>query len=283
MQPYLLYLIEATHVAALTAVIEDGETLENQFGYGTSQVRANFASVSVLFVIDRAIKRLLKQLNRLIDAMVNTATSSVPGSSGSKQSNAIEGIAQIVKLALNITIGYVDKAVMSHIFRSDHENNWKPAKDGVVLYAKTWKPILLSASIVATIAYGPFVLAAVFHEELLAALGGQDAVVSQLEAFAGGVSDVGLILLVTGILALLFVVHFGIVKSWLTALVLTIFLNETESETPDGEWEQKLRENSDEFRAFERRAEEGGDAPGTTGTWRDRFLPTTDREDASTT
>ncbi len=281
-KPYLLYLVEGAHVAVLTAIIEDGKTPENQFRYGKEQVRSNFASVSVLFVIDRAIKRLLKQLNSLIDTMINSVSSNAPGSSSSKQGNLLEGVMEIVKLTLNITIGYVDKAIMANIFRSDHENNWKPAKDGVVQYAKTWKPILLSTVTIVTIVYGPFVIAGVFHEELLAALGGEEAVLSHLEAFVLGFSDAGLILLVTAAVTMVFIVQFGIVSSWLTALILTIYLSNTEPTTTDSEWEDQLREHSDEFREFERRAEDDSDVEPKTGTWRDYFLPDEGRDSTTT-
>lgn len=272
-QPYLLYLVEGAHVAVLTTVIEDGKTPERQFAYGKDTVRANFASVSVLFVIDRAIKRLLKQLNSLIDAAIGTVTSNVPGSSSSKQKNLIRGIGAIIKLTLNIAIGYIDKAIMANLFRREADNNWQPAKEGVVLYAKTWKPILIGAGIVATIFYAPFILAAVFHEEILAALGGQAAVEAQLESFLLGMSDAALIVLVLTVIALLAIIHFGIIKPWLTALVLTIFLNETRDKEPDSEWEAKLRQHSDEFQEFERRAADDSAVDEKTGTWRDYFLP----------
>ncbi|MCU4717809.1 hypothetical protein [Halapricum hydrolyticum] len=69
------------------------------------------------------------------------------------------------------------------------------------------------------------------------------------------------------------VFHYGLVKPRLTTLIVTIFLNETAGERPNEEWEQRLRDHSPEYRAFERRAESSEDVPEKTGTWRDLFLP----------
>lgn len=77
----------------------------------------------------------------------------------------------IVQLPLNITISYVDKAILANIYRSDEENNWKPAKDGVLLYASTWKPVLASTLVKATLFYAPLIVAGYFNQEILAALG----------------------------------------------------------------------------------------------------------------
>lgn len=133
----------------------------------------------------------------------------------------------------------------------------------------TWKPVFAAALVLATVFYGPLIVAGYFSEEILAALGGQDVVLARIETFLLGLSAVGLVAL----LGVLTVFHYGLVKPGLTTLVVTIYLNETRDRRPDEAWEDRLREHSPEFRAFERRAEGDGDAPEKTGTWRDLFLP----------
>ena len=96
--------------------------------------------------------------------------------------------------------------------------------------------------------------------------------IARVEKFLLGLSDVGLLALVVVVLGLLTVVHYRPVRPGLTALVVTIYLNETADERPDEEWQRRLRENSPEFRAFERRATGEDDVEETTGTWRDLFL-----------
>lgn len=273
LEPYLLYLVEAGHVAVLTHVITEGATPTNQIRFGLTQVRANFASVTTLFVVDLAIKRVLNQLNAIINRVVSSLTDAIADAGRQREAGVVQGVVGIVQLALNITIRYVDKAILANVYRSDHGNNWKPAKDGVVLYAMTWKPILASALVISTVFYGPFIVAGYFHPEILDALGGQEAVIAQIETFLLGLSDIGLLALVVAVLGLLTVVHYGLVRPGLTALVVTIYLNETADERPDEEWQQRLRENSPEFRAFERRASGEDDTQGKTGTWRDLFLP----------
>lgn len=125
----------------------------------------------------------------------------------------------------------------------------------------------------ATVFYGPLIVAGYFSEEILAALGGQEAIVARIETFLFGLSDAGLVALLVAVLGVLTVFHYGLVKPGLTALVATIFLNGTRDRQPDEAWEARLREHSPEFRALERRAEADDEVPEKTGTWRDLFLP----------
>lgn len=72
--PYLLYLIEGGHVAVLTQLITEGEVPTNQIRFGRRQVKANFTSVTGLFVLDLAIKRVLKQINAIINQIASNLT-----------------------------------------------------------------------------------------------------------------------------------------------------------------------------------------------------------------
>lgn len=117
------------------------------------------------------------------------------------------------------------------------------------------------------------IVAGYFGEEILEALGGGEAVVAQVEIFLLGLSDAGLLALVVALLGVLTVFHFGVGKPGLTALIVTIFLNETVVGRPDEEWERRPREYSPEYHAIKRRAEGDEDVPEKTGTWRHLFLP----------
>lgn len=236
-------------------------------------MRANFASVTTLFVVDLAIKRVLNQLNAIINRVVSSFTDAISDAGRQREAGVVQGVVGIVQLALNITIRYVDKAILANVYRSNHENNWKPAKDGVVLYAMTWKPIPVSALVVSTVFYGPFIVAVYFHPEILDVLGGQEAVIARIETFLLGLSEIGFLALVVAVLGLLTVVHYGLVRPGLTALVVTIYLNEMADEQPDEEWQRRIREHSPEFRAFERPVTGEDEVEGETGTWRDLFLP----------
>ena len=271
--PYLLYLVEAGHVAVLTHLILEGETPRNQIRFGVTRVEANFASVTVLFVLTLAIRRVLRQLNAIINRIVSRLTEGLSTGGRQREAGVVQGVVGIVQLALNITISYVDKAIMANVFRSDAENNWRPAKEGVVLYAMNWKPVFGAALVIATVFYGPLVVAGYFSEDLLTALGGREAVIAQIETVLLGLSDIGLLTLFVVVLGGLTVFHYGLVKPGLTTLVVTVFLNETAGDRPDTRWEERLREHSPEYRSFERRAEGAEGVPEKTGTWRDLFLP----------
>lgn len=271
--PYLLYLVEAGHVAVLTHVIIRQQTPSKQIRFGVEQVRTNFASVTGLFVLNLAIKRVLRQLNAIINRLVSSLTEGLSSGGRQREAGVVQGVVGIVQLALNITISYVDKAILANIFRSEDENNWKPAKDGVILYAMTWKPLLASTLVVSTAFYGPLIVAGYFNEEILTTLGGREAVIATLQAFLLGFSDIGLVAVLVAVLGLLTIFHYGLVKPGLTALIVTIYLNETADAQPRKEWERRLRDHSPEYRAFERRADSEETIPETTGTWRDLFLP----------
>lgn len=271
--PYMVYLVEAGHVAVLTHMITEGGAPTNQIRFGLTQVRANFASVTVLFVLVIAIKRVLRQLNAIINRIVSSLTEGLSTGGRQREAGVVQGLVGIVQLALNITIRSVDKAILANIYLSDEENNWKPAKEGVVLYAMTWKPILAAALVVATVFYGPLIVAGYFNEQIIDALGGQESVIAEIETYLLGLSDIGLLALFVVLLGLLTILHYGVIKPGLTVLIVTIYLNETAEESPDDEWERRLRDHSPEYRAFERRASGEEDTPEKTGTWRDLFLP----------
>lgn len=97
--------------------------------------------------------------------------------------------------------------------------------------------------------------------------------IATVEGLLLGLSDIGLLALFVAVLGLLTIFHYGIVKPGLTALIVTIYLNETAGKRPEEEWERRLREHSPEYRAFERRADSEDGPPEKTGTWRDLFLP----------
>lgn len=80
--PYLLYFVEAGHVAVLTHLIVEGEPPANQVRFGLTQVRADFPSITGLFVLNLAIKRVLRQLNAIINRIVSSFTEGL--SSGGK-------------------------------------------------------------------------------------------------------------------------------------------------------------------------------------------------------
>lgn len=271
--PYLLYYVEAGHVAVLTHLVVEGETPRNQIRFGLGRARENFASITGLFVLDLAIRRVLRQVNAIVNRIVSSLTEDLSSVGRQREAGVVQGVVGIVQLALNITIGYVDKAILANVYRSDAENNWRPAKDGVVLYGMTWQPVFASALVIATAFYGPLIVAGYFSDEILAALGGRDVVIATVETFLLGLSDIGLLALLVAVLGLLTVFHYGLVRPGLTTLVVTIFLNETADERPDEEWARRLREHSPEYRAFERRAESEEEVPEKTGTWRDLFLP----------
>jgi hypothetical protein len=130
--PYLLYLVECGHVAVLTHLILEEETPTNQIRFGLTQVRANFASVTGLFVLELAIKRVLRQVSVIINTIVSSLTEGLSSGGSQREAGVVQGVVGIIQLALNITINYVDKAILANIYRRDAENNWRAAKNGVV-------------------------------------------------------------------------------------------------------------------------------------------------------
>ncbi|MCL2638585.1 MAG: hypothetical protein FWD48_09475 [Oscillospiraceae bacterium] len=160
---YVLYMIKAAHIAAITEYIKTGQApvVENGYkgvlAYGTETIKNNFGAANVAFAADVLISGATRQIMRWVNKIGNLF-SWIPGG---------KTIMQIVEFVLSTALNFIDEAVLSYLFyNKDKEGNaFKKACDGLVYYAQSWKGMLKGALkvgafvwVVRVSAYGLFML-----------------------------------------------------------------------------------------------------------------------------
>ena len=148
---------------------------------------------------------------------------------------------------------YIDEAILTRAYAQDEPNVWAVAKDGVILYAQAWKPILANAVALTLLSY----------VEFLAFL-----VILGLPAVAVG-ALVPSLKLALGIAVLLgaWMLKLAVADAYAPAATLMAYHRSTEGMEPDPEWQARLEQASDEFQELKQKAAEKVDqyrsmAPG---------------------
>ena len=229
---YLLYMVTAGHVAVIAHIVDTGETPRNQIGFGTGQVKAHFAEANALFVVDQLVKSVLRQFNRRVISMSNTL-SFVP---------SLDNVLTVLRRAVGLAASYLDEAILAHVFVSDEENNWRAARDGVVLYGKTWKSVLGSTLL---IVLGMYVVAFV---GLLA--------LTPLASVFGSLSPTFEALGWAVVAGLALTIYVGVLRPWVKTVVITTFLIESRERTPDSATIESIANRSPKFRELMAKADE---------------------------
>ncbi|MFC4250278.1 hypothetical protein [Sinimarinibacterium flocculans] len=133
---YLLYMVKAGHIAVLVPLLDNQPIPEgrNQITHATAVVRERFVESSVLFGVDQLIKGILKAFN----ATVLTVSAILP-------IPALQNVMKFVTAVINMSLTYVDEVILAYNIRTQQENPWAGARDGVVLYAQNYKNLLKNA------------------------------------------------------------------------------------------------------------------------------------------
>ncbi|MDQ2087428.1 hypothetical protein RBH29_13430 [Herbivorax sp. ANBcel31] len=138
---YFLYIVKAGFVSVVATYLTTGSLPEKgSFQHAKNTVTKHFGTTSIAAGIDLLVEKILKKINGLI-LKLGGIFSMLPGG---------KIILQIITTMLTVVIGYIDEAILGYIFlRKDDEKPWIKAKDGLVLYVKSWKSILKNASLMA--------------------------------------------------------------------------------------------------------------------------------------
>jgi hypothetical protein len=238
---YVLYLVAAGHIAVIAHIVDTGETPPNQIAFGTSTVKDNFTKASALFVVDQLVKAAIKQFNSRAISLSNLV-GFVP---------TLRNILTVLRKAIALAASYIDEAVLAYVFLSDDDNHWRAARDGVVLYGKTWKSLLGSTLL---IILGMYVLAFV---GLLA--------LTPLATVFGGLSPTFEILGWVVVAGLALSIYLGVLRPWVKTVVITTFLVESRDLSPDSETMDRIANRSDKFRELMAKAEADGPMPPSSG------------------
>ncbi|TVP54502.1 MAG: hypothetical protein EA351_12940 [Gemmatimonadales bacterium] len=134
---YILYLVKGGHIAVITKLLVDGEIPEGrgQIAYGRDEVQKRFRDVSILFVLDRMIDRVVRRFTNRFVRLVDW----LPLGQGAGK--AARWVAAIV----NRSLSYVDQAILSYAISLDDDNVWRSSRHGLILYAQAYKPVLMTA------------------------------------------------------------------------------------------------------------------------------------------
>lgn len=228
---YVLYLVAAGHIAVIAHIVDTGETPANQIAFGTNTVKEHFKEASALFVVDQLVKAAIKQFNNRVISLSNLVNF-VP---------SLGNILTVLRKTIALAASYIDEAVLAYVFLNEEENNWRAARDGVVLYGKTWKSLLGSTLL---IVLGMYVVA--FLGLLaLTPLASVFATLAPTYEVLGWVAVAGIAL----------TVYLGVLRPWVKTVVITTFLVESRELTPDSETMDRIANRSDKFAELMAKAE----------------------------
>lgn len=230
---YYFYLLKAAHAAVMTEVILTGSGPDDasQVQYGKERVKSRFTETSVMFGIDRLLEGTVRTFNRSFARLMNLLP--IPGA---------DSLKQFVRRVSRFATTYIDEAILTRAYRDDDANVWAVARDGVILYAQCWKPILANAVALTLLSYVEFLL-------FLVILG--------LPAVLIGVAVPSLkIALGIAVLVGAWMLKLAVADAFSLAATLLAYHRSTEGMTPDPTWQARLEEVSDQFRELKRKATE---------------------------
>lgn len=157
---YVLYLVKAGHIAVLGELVDGGALPSGQgmVSFGFEKVKTRFAESSSLFIVDRLIGAVVRGISNFMGRFARLIPIAV-----------VQKIIQFISSVLSIFLSYIDEAILCYIFsRPAEESSWEGAKDGLVLYFKSWKTLLPVSVVLVIISYVLFL--AVFGVSFLISL-----------------------------------------------------------------------------------------------------------------
>ncbi len=225
---YLLYLVQGAHIAVLTKLYKEG-TLPGgkpQVAYGREIVKEFFRDVSILFVLDRMIDRIVRRFTRQFVRIVDILPL------GGMVSKTARWAAAIV----NQSLSYIDEAILSYAIARDEKNVWNSARHGIILYAQSYKPVLLTAVKV-------WVLGRVFFVALLILFGIPGALI----LWTFNIIWLQLIVIV-GVFLLSSLMVKAVFDPFAAAYTLVTYHQAIEGVEVNREWDERLQNVSKTFR-----------------------------------
>lgn len=229
---YWFHLLRAAHTAVLTEFIVHGRGPEtDQLSYGRQQVISRFKDTSILFAVDLLVGGVVRVVVRTLTRV--TSILPVPG---------LRGLANLIERIAVMSTTYIDEAILSRAYQKREQNVWAVARDGVVLYAQAWKPILANAVVLALLSFVEFLV-------FLLILG--------LPALAIGAVLPGMrVALGIGVIIGAWMLKLAISDAIALAATLLAYHRGTVGMEPDPAWVERIDGVSDKFRELGRKAVE---------------------------
>lgn len=230
---YVLYLINAGHIAVITELIETGLLPPgiNQFQYGKQMVTRIFQEVSAMFLLDQLVEGTLRAFSRTIAGLTDLLP--VPG---------LGGLTRIINGVVYFSLTFVDETILSYNLARRDENFWEGARRGAILYAQNWQPILTTAAACTVANFVGFV--ALFL--LLLIPFAPMAMMSHSETLK-------LFWLVLAF-AIAYGIKLALFNPFFQASMILTFRSATVGQQPNAEWESNLAMASEKFRELQKKA-----------------------------
>ncbi len=146
---YSLYLIKSAHIAVIAEILRNGKLPDgvSQLEWGKNQVQRFFKQTSIMSAVDVALRATVISITNTMEGIINIIP--IPG---------IEQASHLVSVVVRQATDYIDEAIMARQFINSEENPWKNARDGSILYAQAWKPILTNAAGLALFSWASFAI-----------------------------------------------------------------------------------------------------------------------------
>jgi hypothetical protein len=229
---YYFYLLKAAHAAVMTEfIVHDRGPSGSQVEYGKNQVTSRFKDTSIMFAIDQVLDAVVKGFNRTFTTVTDFLP--LPG---------MDTLQQFIRRVSRFSTTYIDEAILSRAYAQREDNVWVVAKDGVILYAQGWKPILANAVALTFLSYIEFFA-------FLVLLGLPALAVAAL------VPSLSLALGI-GVLVGAWMLKLALADAFALAATLLAYHRTTAGMTPDPEWQARLEQASDKFRELKKKAAE---------------------------
>ena len=220
---YLLYNVEAGHIAVLVQLLDGGEIPQgrSQISYASQVVKSRFAQTNTLFAMDMLIKGVINAITGLIQGVGGF----IPG---------LQQVMGIVKAFLRIAVGLLDEVILAYIIRTDSDNPWLASRSALVLYGQNGSVMLKNAAWLTVFTYG---LSFVVFLVMLAPAAALVYIVPGAWS-AGGM-----------LFALLFAwaVKVAVIEPFAIACLLQAYFHAIKGQTPNPEWEARLDKVSNKF------------------------------------
>jgi hypothetical protein len=229
---YILYVVKAGHIAAMVSIMQGAEVPggQGQIDYARQVVTERFTETNVLFALDQLIKGVIGTITGLLGGIANFLP--IPG---------LSGLVSFINSIIRMSLTFVDEIILGYNIKTDSQNPWETAQEGIVLYAQNGRTMLKNAIWLTIIMWGLSIV--IFFLMLAPAAGLLYYYPGQLGGWAF-------------VLAIVFTWAFkaALLEPFAIAALMDVYFRTVEGQTPDPEWLGKLNSASAKFREIGQKA-----------------------------
>lgn len=239
---YFFYMIKAAHIAVMAELLTNDKLKlppgRGQLEFGKNAVQEKFGEVNGMFVVDEIVQGVVRAFTRTVYSIARW----LPG-------DTLDTLVKVINRVVTFASSYIDEAILARSFWQDDETNvWENARDGVVLYAMSWKPIITSAVALMVLSYLTGLAAFIIFAAPIGAI-----LYFINPAFAGWT--------IIFLLLLAWVIKVAVGDAFAVAAIIATYHSETANKVPDPQMSARLDQVSDQFGDLKRRAQEAMTQP----------------------